>query len=81
MERTVWTDERIDDRFAHFDREMREFRAEMRTALASLDTRLTSVQTEVHAGFTSLRRDMLYAVLAMSTVLVATMATILAKTL
>ncbi len=73
----MWSDERIDDAVSRFERsidllrdEMRDFRVEMR-----------EMRTEMHAGFTGLRRDMLYAVLAMSSVLVATMATILAKTL
>lgn len=84
MERTVWSDERIDDRFAHFDRNMDQFREEMRDFRAEMRdfrSEMRDMRTEMHAGFVSLRRDMLLAFLTMTTMLVATMATILAKTL
>jgi len=77
MERTVWTDERLDDSFARLNQEMRDFRAEMRDFRAEM----RDMRSEIHTGFTSLRRDMLTAYLTTMGLLVATMATILAKTL
>ena len=84
MERTVWSDERIDDRFAQADRTMAEYRVDMhefRVEMREFRAEMRDMRTEMHAGFVSLRRDMLFAFLTMTTMLVATMATILAKTL
>ena len=88
IERTTWTDERLDDMVDRLEQsigmlrdELREMRTEMHADMREMRTDMREMRTEMHAGFTSLRRDMLYAVLAMSSVLVATMATILAKTL
>ena len=61
MERSVWTDERIDDmasaNSAQFERlwtEMRDMRAEMR-----------DMRAEMHAGFEAMRRDMLHGAIAL----------------
>lgn len=84
MERSTWTDERLDDMVDRLEQSigmLRDEMREMRTDMREMRTDMREMRTQMHAGFTSLRRDMLYAVLAMSGVLVATMATILAKTL
>ena len=54
MERSAWTDERLDDmvasyesRFDRVDAELRDVRVEMR-----------EMRTEMHAEFRALRRDM-----------------------
>lgn len=84
MERTSWTDERIDDMADRLDASINRLDASMNRLhdeMRDMRGDMRDMRTEMHAGFTSLRREMLYAVLAMSSVLVATMATILAKTL
>jgi hypothetical protein len=48
MERSVWTDERLSDRFDHIDRELSDLRSEMR------DLRL-----EMREGFADLRSLMI----------------------
>ena len=42
MERTAWTDERLDDAFAQLREEMREFRAEIRGEIRELRRELHS---------------------------------------
>ncbi|HKP88868.1 MAG TPA: hypothetical protein VJT75_02730 [Thermoleophilaceae bacterium] len=52
MERTAWTDERLDDAFAQLREEMREFRAEMRTEFREL-------RREVHSELAQMKLFML----------------------
>ena len=61
VDRSVWTDERIDDlaqrgesQFELLREEMRDMRAEMR-----------EMRAEMHAGFTSVRRDMFHGAVAL----------------
>ena len=47
MERSAWTDERLDDRFDHIDSELRALRTEMRQGLAELGARLDAQGNEL----------------------------------
>ena len=49
MERTAWTDERIDDAFAQLRDEMREMRAEMRDGFRDLRQEMDSEFRDVRA--------------------------------
>ena len=68
MERSAWTDARLDDMVAatntHFDRlweETRDLRAEMR----DMRLEMRELRGEMHAGFERLRRDMLHGAIAL----------------
>ena len=47
MDRTTWTDERIDDLVDRLDRTMQEFREEMRRGFARVDADLAEVGVEI----------------------------------
>jgi uncharacterized protein YPO0396 len=95
MERRIWTDDRIDDMVDRLDTNMerlheemhdmraetRELRLEMRAGFAKVDERFARMETRMEDGIATLRHQMLQAVLVMSSMLVATMVTILVKTL
>ena len=51
MERTVWTDERIDDAFTQLREEIRDMRAEMRAGFAD-------IRTELRGEVGGLRREL-----------------------
>jgi hypothetical protein len=83
MERQVWTDERIDDMVERLENSidlLREDMREMRVEMREMRGDINALRTDMVAGFTSIRRDMLFAVLTMTGALVATMAAILATT-
>lgn len=63
------------------DKNIDLLRNDMRAGFASMDARFTAMDERMADGFTTLRRDMLAAVLTMTGALVATMATIIATTL
>jgi hypothetical protein len=84
--------DRLDTNIGLLREEISEMRAEMRAEFAVMDDRMragfaasdarfTAMNERMVDGFTSLRRDMLYAVLGLSTVFIAALATLLANTL
>jgi hypothetical protein len=68
VERSAWTDERLDDMVAtssaNFDRvwaEMHEMRAEMR----EMRMEMREMRSDMHAGFQGIRRDMFHGAIAL----------------
>jgi hypothetical protein len=68
VERSAWTDERLDDMVAanntQFDRlwvETRDMRSEMREMRAEM----REMRAEMHAGFQAIRRDMFHGAIAL----------------
>jgi hypothetical protein len=66
MERSAWTNERLDDRFDQIDRrfdrvdaEIRELRAEMRTGFSEIRLEVAELRSTVSAEIESLRSTML----------------------
>jgi hypothetical protein len=57
MERTTWTDERIDDAFGQLRDEMRDMRAEMRAMRAETAQGFRDLRQEMHAEFRDVRAD------------------------
>jgi hypothetical protein len=57
MERTAWTDERLDDAFAQLRDEMREMRAEMRGLRSETAEGFRDLRHEMHAEFRDVRAD------------------------
>jgi hypothetical protein len=51
VERTEWTDERLDDSFDRLYTEMGEFRAEMRAMRAEMAEEFRSLRTEMRDDF------------------------------
>ncbi len=65
MERTAWTDERLDDAFTELRADMREFRTEMRAEFRDL-------RREVHAEISQMKLAMLGGNTAIIAAIVAT---------
>lgn len=55
MERSVWTDERLTDRFDHIDRELSQLRSEMRDLRSEMRDGFTALRSEMRNGFGELR--------------------------
>jgi hypothetical protein len=67
MERSAWTDERLDDRFGRLETDLRDLRAEMREGF-------TSVRDDIHelrVEFGSLRNMMFRSYVALAVALIA----------
>jgi hypothetical protein len=58
MERTAWTDERLDDAFAQLRDELREMRAEMREGFRDLRQEMHSEFRDVRGDGRSIRGDL-----------------------
>ena len=67
MERSAWTDERLDDRFDHVDTELRDLRMEMREGFAGVRGEIHELRLE----FGSLRNMMFRSYLALAVALIA----------
>jgi hypothetical protein len=72
MERSAWTDERLDDMVASTNTqierlwmEIRDLRTEMREMRVEMREMGVQLQTEMHAGFQSIRRDMFHGAIAL----------------
>lgn len=59
MERSAWTDERLDDRFDHIDAELRELRQEMRAGFGDVRGEMASLETGLRGEIADLRSTML----------------------
>lgn len=84
MERSVWTDERVDDMVAHHETqfdllrsEISELRAEMREGFAEVRTGFA----EVRAELSNARRDMLHLTIGMIGAFAALFAALVAQSL
>lgn len=77
MERQAWTDERIDDMVGRLDKNMDLLRAEMHELRAEMQAGFERMSD----GFAATQRQLLHAVLVITTMMVATMATLLATSL
>ena len=73
MERTLWSDQRIDDSFGQLRDEMREFRIEMREMRAEMNAEFRNVRGEM-AG---IRRDMFNGMVALVVALISIFTTLL----
>ena len=60
MERSAWTDERLDDVVARTDKQFDLIWAEMR----DMRTDMRDMRCEMHDGFVAVRRDMLHGAIA-----------------
>jgi hypothetical protein len=67
MERSAWTDERLDDRFGRLETDLRDLRAEMREGFASVRDDIHELRVE----FGSLRNMMFRAYVALAVALIA----------
>jgi hypothetical protein len=54
MERTAWTDARLDDAFTQLRAEMREFRAETRADMRAIRTELFQLKLFMLAGLVTI---------------------------
>ena len=88
MERSTWTDERLDDMVARndsqFERilaEMTGFRVEMRAMRTELQAEMREMRTELHSELHDTRRDMFHGMLAIFGSLVAICAALIAHAL
>ena len=88
MERSTWTDERLDDMVARTDSqfellrtEMAEMRSEMRSEFAETRRELTQTRSEMHGEFSDVRREMFHGVIALFSAQVVLLAAILAQSL
>jgi hypothetical protein len=57
MERTAWTDERIDDAFTQLRKEMRDMRAEMRDGFRGVREEIRGLRQEMQSEFRDVRAD------------------------
>jgi len=51
VERSAWTDERLDDRFDHVDRELSQLRSEVRAEFADLRSLMIRLQATTLIAF------------------------------
>jgi hypothetical protein len=68
VERTVWTDERLDDRFERIEKRLDRIEVELQTGMR-----------EIRGEIAALRRDMLYGVIALSVGYAGLIAAVLAR--
>lgn len=81
MDRHTWSDERIDDMVGRLDKNMDALRGDLQAGFTRLDERLDRVLDRMDHGFAATQRQLLYAVLMITTMMVATLATLLASSL
>jgi hypothetical protein len=79
MERSAWTDQRLDDRFDHIDRELSELRAEIRSGFSEIRGEMGSLRSELGGQIEGLRITMLRVGGGMMVGLVGVIAAILAR--
>ena len=58
MERTVWSDERLDDSFAELRQDVRDLRAEMREELRAMRAESRAMRAEMYGELRGLRREL-----------------------
>lgn len=75
MERTVWNDQRLDDRFDHVDRQLGEMRADIRGLRVDMEAGFREMRGEL----TAMRRDLHTAMLAMLGATIAALVAIAAS--
>jgi hypothetical protein len=68
VERTVWTDERLDDRFERIEKRLDRIEVELQTGMR-----------EIRGEIAALRRDMLHGVIALSVGYAGLIAAVLAR--
>jgi uncharacterized protein YdhG (YjbR/CyaY superfamily) len=64
MEQTVWTDERLEDRFERIDQRFDEVDRQIRDVRAEMRAEMSELRTEMRDGFAELRREVHYFMLA-----------------
>ena len=77
MERTSWTDERLDELAARSESQFELLRGDMR----DLRAEIRELRTDMHLEITSVRRDMFHGVIALFGSQVAVFAVLLAQAL
>jgi len=55
VERSVWTDERLSDRFDHVDGELSQLRSDMGDLRSEMRDGFNGLRSEMHTGFAELR--------------------------
>jgi len=55
MERSVWTDERLNDRFDRIDRELAMLRSDVQELRSDMNDGFTALRSEMQAGFGEIR--------------------------
>ena len=58
MERTRWTDERLDDRMSAIDRSLDQLSADVAGLRAEMKEGFAALRVEMHQGFAALRSEM-----------------------
>lgn len=88
MERSAWTDERLDDMTARNESQFELLRADIRGTRTDLQTEMREMRmemrgmrTEMQAEFGAVRRDMFHGAIALFAALVAMYATTLVHSL
>jgi hypothetical protein len=78
MERTVWTDERLDDAFTQLREEIRDMREEMRSGFADIRAEMRAGFAEHGAETRSIRAELFQLKLFMLAGLVTILAAVIA---
>jgi hypothetical protein len=65
VDRSVWTDERLNDLAARGESQFELLRTELRDAREESRQEMRDMRAEMHAGFTSVRRDMFHGAVAL----------------
>jgi hypothetical protein len=79
MERSAWTDARLDDRFDHVDSELANLRTEMREGFAEVRGEMGGMRSELGGQIEALRITLFRGHIAMMVALVGVIAAILAR--
>ena len=81
MERTTWTDERLDDLAHRIDTQLDRFRAEMTEFRTEIRSDMTEFRAEIRSELRESRRDMFHGFIAVFGSQVAIFAVLLADRL
>jgi hypothetical protein len=65
VDRSVWTDERLDDLAARGESQFELLRGDIHELRDEMRAEMRDMRAEMHAGFTSIRRDMFHGAVAL----------------
>jgi hypothetical protein len=79
MERSAWTDARLDDRFDHVDSELANLRTGMREGFAEVRSEMGAMRSELSGQIEALRMMIFRGQIATTVALLGVIAAILAR--
>jgi len=79
VERSAWTDERLDDMLARNESQFDRILIEMAALREEVRTEMRAMRSEIGAELRAVRRDMFYGFVAMFTAMIAVFGVLLAQ--